>query len=189
MTRYTLCETHRGQLCPVSHASGMNVCNVPHDKKLETKGKKSRSYASRINRKTEELPPVHWLIDEIGLRRSAALCGVHRTTALRWKHGKVRAPASAVAVLYSALTSNNPGPQWQGWKLSGEFFISPAGDKFTPGDILAGPWERAALASAQAKIQKLESQLIAATRAAAAVDVAGNDSAIWPGDVRSKAFR
>lgn len=76
-----------------------------------------------------------------------------------------------------------------GWRFNGEYLYSPAGDKFTPGDILAAPWQVAANESLRAKVARLEAELIAATKAAAAVDPAVNDSAVWPNDVRSKAFR
>lgn len=102
--------------------------------------------------------------------------------------GKVKVPASALSVMALECSGQNPGPEWEGWRFHGEFLISPAGEKFTPGDILAAPWQAAASESYRARIATLEAQLIAATKAAAAVDPAVNDSAVWPNDVLAKAF-
>lgn len=166
----------------------MNFFNACDHKHAETPAACQCHKSPKSKNLSKELLDVAALIDQIGPRLVARLCGVHRTTVLRWKAGQVRCPGSAVAMMRNYLEGHNPGPEWQGWRMVGGDLISPAGDRFTPGDILASPWERAALESTQKRMRLLEAQLIQATKAAALVDPASNDSAIWPGDVRAQAF-
>lgn len=133
------------------------------------------------------LHEVQQLVYAIGPLRAARELGVHRTTVLRWITGKVTPPASAVALLRSLVHGNAPsaGKEWEGWRFAGEYLLSPANEKFEPGDLLAMRYLRALAEHQRKQIRELERKLVAATRAAEAVDPAANDTAVWPTDVRT----
>lgn len=182
MSRYTLCAIHGVRSCQQCKRPGVKLSNAPHEK-VQRKRTPGR------NKLAGSMPDISAYVDALGLHRVCELCKVHRTTVTRWVNGTVTPPASALLVLQLECSGQRPGPEWQGWRMHGEFLYSPAGDKFTPGDVLAAPWQVAANESLRAQVARLEAQLIAATKAAAVVDQASNDSALWPNDVRSKAFK
>jgi hypothetical protein len=66
-------------------------------------------------------------------------CGVHPDTARRWKRtGNV--PAAPLALI-RALYEHDLGAidrQWAGWSLRHGELVSPAGERLTPGAVLAG---------------------------------------------------
>lgn len=73
----------------------------------------------------------------------AKVCQVHPDTARRWKrHGNP--PAGALALL-RVLWEHELGAvsaPWTGWILRHGDLVSPAGDCFTPGMVLAGKYHR-----------------------------------------------
>lgn len=74
----------------------------------------------------------------------AAKCQVHPDTARRWKRtGHV--PAAAVVAI-RALHEHDLGvisEAWAGWSVRGDALVSPAGERFTPGAVLAGKYHAA----------------------------------------------
>jgi len=130
------------------------------------------------------------LVDALGPHRAADLCRVHRTTLLRWLAGQTRVPAAALATLRAAAWGQMPGREraWDGWTFDEGYLWSPEGVRFSRGDVASLPYVRDLVKALQADVARLEAQLVAATRAAAETDRASNDAAIWPDDVRSRAF-
>lgn len=86
------------------------------------------------------LPQKHLrlLLDAEGQRRVERLLNVHRTTVRRWLDGTVQIPgAQHLAIRY--LLGDLPGTdgQWVGWRFAQGELISPGGDRYTPGNVLA----------------------------------------------------
>jgi hypothetical protein len=70
-------------------------------------------------------------------------CQVHPDTARRWKR-QGHAPAGALALI-RALWEYELGPvsaPWAGWCLRQGDLVSPQGDRFSPGLVLAGQYHR-----------------------------------------------
>lgn len=70
-------------------------------------------------------------------------CQVHPDTARRWKR-QGHAPAGALALI-RALYEHELGsvsPPWEGWCLRKGDLVSPSGDRFSPGTVLAGKYHR-----------------------------------------------
>lgn len=73
----------------------------------------------------------------------ADLCGVHLDTARRWKrHGTAPAPALALIKLKWECDLGAVAAAWAGWTVRHGELVSPAGDRFTPGLVLAGRYYR-----------------------------------------------
>ncbi len=73
----------------------------------------------------------------------AERCQVHPDTARRWKR-QGSAPAPALALI-RALHEHDLGAvdgAWAGWTLRRGELVSPAGDRLTPGMVLAGKYYR-----------------------------------------------
>lgn len=85
--------------------------------------------------------PVHdleQLIERVGRTHVERHLNVHRTTVLRWLAGKVKIPGAkhqAVRMLLGDLPGTDG--QWTGWRFWEGMLISPAGDKFGPGQVLS----------------------------------------------------
>jgi len=69
----------------------------------------------------------------------AATCHVHPDTARRWKR-QGSAPAAALALIRLLWECDLGGlsAPWRGWIIRQGEMYSPAGDRLTPGLILAG---------------------------------------------------
>lgn len=73
----------------------------------------------------------------------ADACGVHLDTARRWKR-QGTAPEAALRLI-RLLHDNDLGAisgDWTGWHLRRGELVSPAGDRFAPGTVLAGRYHR-----------------------------------------------
>lgn len=97
----------------------------------------------------EEL--VHW-------------CGINRTTAARWKRGESRAPLAALRLAELRITGDAQvllGSDWRGWSFGrrdGLLYAPGYRSGFSPGEILALPYLRAALRVARGEA-RLDVQL------------------------------
>lgn len=134
---------------------------------------------------------LEYLIDAVGGRAYAEdLCRVHRTTMGRWLSGKIKPPAAALATLRAAAWGQMPGRDrtWDGWFFRDGLLWSPEGERFDAGEIRALVYMRKVITAQREQIVTLERQIVAATREASRHDPAANDNAIWPADVRSKAY-
>jgi hypothetical protein len=73
----------------------------------------------------------------------AAACEVHIDTARRWKRtGAAPAGAARLVRLLWDCDLGALAPSWQGWHLRKGELVSPAGDCFSPGSVLAGRYHR-----------------------------------------------
>lgn len=83
----------------------------------------------------------------------AETCQVHPDTARRWKR-QGSAPAPALALI-RALYNHDLGaisPVWVGWSIVKGNLVSPQGDKFAPGVVLAGKYHRQRAADMELEI-------------------------------------
>ena len=73
----------------------------------------------------------------------ARVCQVHPDTARRWKRQGTapRAALSLLKTLFERYLGDTSEP-WAGWRLSHGELVSPQGDRFTPGMVLAGKYYR-----------------------------------------------
>lgn len=78
------------------------------------------------------------LIELIGQRRVERELNVHRTTVRRWALGETAIPG-AQRLAIRALLGDHPGTAgaWTGWRFHDGKLLSPAGEAFSAGDILA----------------------------------------------------
>lgn len=73
----------------------------------------------------------------------AERCQVHPDTARRWKR-QGHAPEGALTLI-RALYNHDIGaiaPAWAGWSVIKGDLVSPQGDRFSPGMVLAGKYYR-----------------------------------------------
>jgi len=96
------------------------------------------------------------LIELIGPRRVERELNVHRTTVRRWALGETGIPG-AQRLAIRALLGDHPGTagQWTGWRFHDGLLMSPAGDAFTSGQVMAIGLQRQ-------RISQLERDLLAA---------------------------
>lgn len=89
---------------------------------------------------------------------------MHRTTVRRWLVGQVSVPG-AKHLAVRALLGGLPGTagKWHGWRFHDGLLLSPAGDCFTPGEVMAIglnrqriAWLERELLAAKARIALLE---------------------------------
>jgi len=104
------------------------------------------------------------LIELIGERRLERELNVHHTTIRRWLAGQIKIPG-AQHLAIRALLGDLPGTagKWSGWRFHDGFFVSPAGEAFTAGQVMAIGLQRQRisqlerdLAAAKARIALLE---------------------------------
>jgi hypothetical protein len=93
----------------------------------------------------------------------AEKCGVHPDTARRWKRTGNVPPAAVIAIraLYEHDLGAISGP-WAGWSVRGGELVSPQGDRFTPGLVLAGKYHRQRCAELERAVTKIPDGAISA---------------------------
>lgn len=96
------------------------------------------------------------LIELIGQRRVERELNVHRTTVKRWLSGAVTMPG-AQHLAVRGLLGSLPGTagKWHGWRFHDGHLLSPAGEAFTAGQVMAIGLQRQ-------RIAQLERDLLAA---------------------------
>lgn len=96
------------------------------------------------------------LLELIGHRRVERELNVHRTTIARYLAGQVVIPGSRQIAIRSLL-GDLPGTagKWTGWRFHDGLLLSPAGDQYQPGEVMAIGLNRQ-------RIQQLERDLVAA---------------------------
>jgi hypothetical protein len=105
------------------------------------------------------------LIELIGQRRVERELNVHRTTIAiaRWLAGQVAMPrAQHLAV--RELLGRLPGTcgKWEGWRFHDGQLLSPAGDVFSPGDVLSLILLRQQLSAQRQELERLKVRLTVA---------------------------
>ena len=78
------------------------------------------------------------LVELIGQREVERQLDVHRTTVIRWLAGSARIPG-AQCIAIRGLLGDLPGTnrRWTGWRFHDGRLLSPGGDAFDPGQVLA----------------------------------------------------
>lgn len=144
------------------------------------------------NRRRFLAAEVAELVGAVGRHRVAAALGVHRSTVARWQSGASVPPGPALALLRYLAAGQVPGAAWRGWRFAGrrgDVLLSDDGEEFSPADLRGLRWQRQVSAAWERKALLLEAQLVAATKALAALPGgAANDSHISGQDCRSRAF-
>lgn len=84
------------------------------------------------------LRDLRTLLEAIGQRRVERELNVHRTTILRWLKGQVQIPGHQHQVI-KMLLGDLPGTagKWTGWRFHDGLLLSPAGDAYQPGEVMA----------------------------------------------------
>lgn len=149
----------------------------------------SKNPTKKTAMRAKQLEELEILVSAIGPTWSASVCGVHRTTLSRWRSGAVPVPRAALNALRAA-DGRAPGMagQWNGWHFVDGVLWSPEGYQYGPGDLLAQVYERPLIRSLQKQVSEYEARIVRLTQAAAQVDPAGNDAAIWPANPATRAF-
>lgn len=146
-----------------------------------------------------ETPPpgpdeLRYLIDyaprKLSERTMAELCGVHRTTVLRWLDGSVQIPAAAYAMLRFHAEGVPPGcgDAWRGFSWSGDTLTTPDGrTTLTAHEIAGRTYQDNYTRALEDRLAKLEQQLQDMTRR---IDWgSANDPYTNPADIRARAFQ
>lgn len=96
------------------------------------------------------------LIELIGSRRVERELNIHRTTVRRWLSGQTHI-TGAQALAVRGLLGDLPGTldRWRGWRFHDGVLLSPAGERFTAGQVMAIGLQRQ-------RIQQLERDLLTA---------------------------
>src|SRR5256885_7699068 len=90
----------------------------------------------------------------------AALAAVHVTTARRWL--RRREAPDLVERTLTYLRAGELAPlssTWSGWCVRGAHLVSPSGETFTPGAVLAGPLERATVTAQRRELDVLRAAI------------------------------
>lgn len=108
------------------------------------------------------------LIEKVGQPRVERELNVHRTTVLRWLNGKVKIPGHQHQVI-RMLLGDLPGTagRWSGWRFHDGELVSPAGDRFSAGQVLSLVLLKQQLTSQRREIVALKVQLAMAEQALA----------------------
>jgi len=119
------------------------------------------------------------LIELIGQKRVERELNVHRTTIRRWLAGQVQIPGHQHQVI-RMLLGDLPGTsgKWTGWRFHDGELLSPAGEPFRPGDVLALVLLRQQLTAQRQEIERLKVRLAVAEDAVQRLAPAANDSRV-----------
>lgn len=100
------------------------------------------------------------LIDQIGQVRVERELNVHRTTVRRWLSGQVKIPGHQHQVI-KMLLGDLPGTggQWSGWRFHDGELLSPAGERFSAGQVLSLGLLRQQLSALQTELVRLKARL------------------------------
>jgi hypothetical protein len=117
------------------------------------------------------------LIELVGQKRVERELNVHRTTIRRWLAGQVQIPGHQHQVI-KMLLGDLPGTggKWTGWRFHDGELLSPAGEPFRPGDVLALVLLRQQLTAQRHEIERLKVRLVIAEDAVERLAPAANDS-------------
>lgn len=117
------------------------------------------------------------LVDNLGQVRVERELNVHRTTVRRWLAGQVKIPGHQHQVI-RMLLGDLPGTagKWTGWRFHNGELLSPAGDAFAAGQVLALGLLRQQLTAQQREIHDLKVKLAIAEGAIERLAPAANDA-------------
>lgn len=100
------------------------------------------------------------LIELIGQRRVERELNVHRTTVRRWALGAVAIPG-AHHLAIRTLLGDHPGTagKWTGWRFHDGLLMSPAGDRYTAGEVMAIGLNRQRLQALEQELHALRARV------------------------------
>lgn len=134
----------------------------------------------RERRAKENRHELAELIDAIGGEGFALdVLNVHRTTLMRWIAGTSRIPETALVALRAAGKGQLPYQQrgdWKDWIFDrfGNLW-APNGQRYTPGMLLALPYDRAVAREIERERDALKAELDRVYKELAQYDHASND--------------
>lgn len=117
------------------------------------------------------------LVELEGERYVARTLNIHPKTLYRWRTGRVPIPGRQHLAI-KLLLGDLPGTcdQWSGWRFQGGELLSPGGDRYKPGDVLALVLLRQQLTAQRHEIERLKIRLAIAEEAVERLAPAANDS-------------
>ena len=100
------------------------------------------------------------LIELIGQRRVERELNVHRTTVRRWLAGTTAMPG-AQHLAVRQLLGDLPGTvgRWAGWRFSDGLLLSPGGEQFTAGQVMAIGLQRQRIAQLERDLLKARARV------------------------------
>ena len=120
------------------------------------------------------------LIERIGEPRLLRELDIHRTTLRRWLKAEVKIPGHQHQVI-RLLLGDLPGTngQWTGWCFDRGLLVSPGGDSYRPGDVLALVLLRQQLTTQRRELDALKLRLAISEEAVEHLAPAANESRSW----------
>lgn len=117
------------------------------------------------------------LIERIGESRLCFELNIHPKTLYRWKVGKTPIPGRQHLAI-KLLLGDLPGTEgrWTGWHFYQGELVSPGGDRYEPGHVLALVLLRQQLTAQRQEIERLRVHLAIAQEAVERLAPAANDS-------------
>lgn len=105
---------------------------------------------------------------------------VHRTTVLRWLNGTVKIPGHQRLAI-KMLLGDLPGTdgQWSGWRFHRGELLSPAGEAFRAGDVLALILLRQQLTAQRRELDAMRVRLAIAEQAVETLAPTANDTRLY----------
>jgi hypothetical protein len=106
------------------------------------------------------------LVERIGERAVARELNVHPKTLYRWLTGRVHIPGRQHLAI-KLLLGDLPGTEgrWTGWGFVRGELVSPGGDRYSPGDVLALVLLRQQLTAQRRELETLKIRLAIAEEA------------------------
>lgn len=134
-----------------------------------------RQYTLEVNARPAR--DLATLIERLGRTRVERELDVHRTTVKRWLAGQVKIPGHQHQVI-RMLLGDLPGTQgkWTGWRFQEGELLSPAGDRFSAGQVLSLVFLRQQVSAQQHEIAALKVQLAMAEQSINQLSPAANDA-------------
>ncbi len=123
------------------------------------------------------LQEVNRLLEQLGESRVINELGVHRTTLMRWRRGKVQIPAANLRALRSMAYDVGVDKEWEGWRILNGKLCSPEGYRFTVGELLALPYVYGERDSLRQRVEILQRQVEALSVAPHVRGESANDAA------------
>ena len=101
------------------------------------------------------------LIELIGQRRVERELNVHRTTVARWLAGQVQIPGAQLLAI-RGLLGDLPGTldRWRGWRFHDGVLLSPAGEQFTAGQVMAIGLQRQRISQLERDLVKARARVL-----------------------------
>jgi hypothetical protein len=120
------------------------------------------------------------LLERLGESRLLRELDIHRTTLRRWLKAEVKIPGHQHQVI-RLLLGDLPGTdgQWTGWRFDRGLLVSPGGDVYRAGDVLALVLLRQQLTAQRREVEDLRVKLAIAEEAVERLAPAANDSRAW----------